>query len=113
MSIADASKTLKDEVLCNVEKTFSDLEDIEGFGSHVKQAETPALKGIKIGAAIGSGAGAIYGGIIGGAIGFAIEHKKTAAVVITAVVAYKFRHEIADFVLGTGSGDSAGGDAFM
>jgi hypothetical protein len=42
-----------------------------------------------------------------------VEYKKTAAVIITAAVVWKFRGEIADFVTGVTGGESAGGDAFM
>ena len=109
------------EVLCEtnqvvndeIEKTFDALEKIEGFGSVVEEPKNPTLFGVKTGAAIGSGVGAIYGAVVGGIVGAAVEYKKTAAVIITAAVVWKFRGEIADFVTGVTGGESAGGDAFM
>lgn len=105
----EVSQVANDEI----EKTFNALEKIEGFGSVSERPKTPTLNGVKTGAAIGAGAGAIYGAMVGGIVGAAVEYKKTAAVIITAAVVWKFRGEIADFVTGVTGGESAGGDAFM
>lgn len=109
------------EVFCEVnqavngeiEKTFEDLEKIEGFGSITEKAKTPTLNGVKAGAAVGAGVGAVYGAMVGGIVGAATEYKKTAFVLTVAAVAFVYREEIADFVTGIVSGESAGGDAFM
>lgn len=97
----------------NIDKTFRELEAMEGIGNEAQKAENPTLAGVKIGTCIGSGIGAVYGGIIGGAIGAAAKYRKTAAAIITAAVVWKFRGEIVDFISGTTSGDNAGMDAFM
>lgn len=109
------------EVFCEVnqavyneiEKTFEDLEKIEGFGSITEKAKTPTLSGVKIGAAIGAGTGAIYGAMVGGIVSAAMEYKKTAAVVTVAAIAFVYREEIMNFASGVIAGESAGGDAFM
>ena len=107
--VCEVNQTVYNEI----DKSFQDLEKIEGVGSITEPAKDPVLQGVKMGGAIGVGVGAIYGGVIGGVVSAAMEHKKTAAVLALAAVAWIYREEIGNFVTDAIASDNAGGDAFM